>query len=362
MFLNGIPLAAAALFLLLLSSHAFAQNCVDIAVSTYDVMLAENETMADYAALLNNGSEGTFVIDGVDAAESSAFLSASYVSADSTTMEPYGSAELTIRLAASSVESDQTTAVTVGVRGHFQGGQSCSSAQIQSQFEVQVPDSYSPTDDSQAEEEIAPGEDGQQSDESTQAAVATTYYGESNSAVSAAILGALTVEAPGNVFLAKGEKEISIRMTNGSASSADYSIDFIGPVNVSFSGSNGTIGAFSTKYITMRVPYSASLAGQDYESTLLVQSGGEKIEKKIDVSFMEKAAAPAPVPKKDADDFIGSNALVSGFFALFSFDWLGWFGWLFTPENALNLALALIAAVLLIAFIARFVKRLEAKK
>ena len=93
------------------------------------------------------------------------------------------------------------------------------------------------------------------------------------------------------------------------------------------------------------------LINQSYESTLVIELGSEKIIKTINISFKkaQEQLPEKPVPEPGIDLGEVSGSISSGFASL---AFIG-------SENALNLALVFIAAILLIAFIARFIRRIQ---
>lgn len=168
---------------------------------------------------------------------------------------------------------------------------------------------------------------------------------------------AFYIEAPGTVIVQQAQKEALISIRNDSAIEQDYSAHLSAPFSSSLSPSNGKIGAGKTITLSLSISPQETLEGSTYNCLLEVQVGGEKASKNISVIFKEKESEGKP-----QDQTGGNNA---GFFSMawFSASATGLFSYaagLLTPENALNTALAFIAAILLIAFIARFVKRLEA--
>ena len=161
---------------------------------------------------------------------------------------------------------------------------------------------------------------------------------------------ALYVKAPANLIVMDVQKDIPIAITNETEEEQEYNIYFSAPVEYTISPISGKLGAGKTTIITLSIKPDEYLAGTTYEGTLEVEMGEEKAFKGISVIFKEE-----PVEEEEQEENQGT-----GFFAFgdFSAAVLG----LFTPENAINIFLAILAAILLIAFIARFVKRLEASK
>jgi len=160
---------------------------------------------------------------------------------------------------------------------------------------------------------------------------------------------AFTVESPNNVFVFESEKEITIRVFNDSSVQKSLDVKFYSPAHSELIGVQEKIQADSHSSFSIRLLPREDLAGQTYESTLEIELGNTKIIRKIDISFKkpsgESSIIMAPVPPVSPD----FNAIGAGFATL------GMIG----MENALNIVLGIIAAVLLIAFIARFLRRLK---
>lgn len=157
---------------------------------------------------------------------------------------------------------------------------------------------------------------------------------------------ALVVDVPGNIIVQQDEKIVDIKIKNDSDYAQDFSVELSIP-NASIDPSEGSLEAGESVTASLSISPEENLAGSTYAGQLRVSMGEEKETREISVMFKEKATAepkeePAPQP-------------AAGFFALPDLSVF------FTAENALNIVLAIVAAILLIAFIARLVKRLEAK-
>lgn len=170
---------------------------------------------------------------------------------------------------------------------------------------------------------------------------------------------AFYIDAPSTIVVQQAQKEVLVAIGNDAAIEQDFSARLSAPFNSSLSPSSGKISAGRTADLILSISPQEALGGSTYNCLLEVQLGEEKASRNISVIFKEKESKGSQQGETGS-----SNA---GFFSI---AWLsapatGLFSYaagLLTPENALNFALALIAAILLIAFIARFVKRLEASK
>lgn len=161
---------------------------------------------------------------------------------------------------------------------------------------------------------------------------------------------AFTVDAPGSVLVFNSQKEVWITIDNTSSVEKRLNINFFSPANSDLIEVPEKIDSDSQARIILRLFPRDDLIGQTYESTLEIELGNEKIIRKIDVSFKQEGQIiiepVPPEPGPIAPDF---NSITAGFVPLASFG----------AENALNILLALVAAILLIAFIARFLQRIK---
>jgi len=157
-------------------------------------------------------------------------------------------------------------------------------------------------------------------------------------------VSALYLDVSNTVVIQEGQKDIPIAIRNDSYKEENYSIEFSAPFEAIVSSYSGKLGAGKATIATLSIQPNKELAGSTYEGTLEVSMGEEKVSRKIRVLFKEEVLEEEPVEENP----------LTGFYTIA--------GSILTLENALNAFLAVIAAVLLIAFIARYVKRLEAKK
>jgi len=156
---------------------------------------------------------------------------------------------------------------------------------------------------------------------------------------------ALYLDVSSTVVIQEEQKDIPIAIRNDSYKEENYSIEFSAPFEAIVGSYSGKLGAGKATIATLSIMPNEELAGSTYEGTLEVSMGEEKVSRKIRVLFKEEEIL--------REEPVEENSL-TGFYTVA--------GSVLTLENALNAFLAVIAAVLLIAFIARYVKRLEAKK
>ena len=157
---------------------------------------------------------------------------------------------------------------------------------------------------------------------------------------------ALVVDVSGNIIVQQDEKSVDVKIKNDSDYAQDFTIELSIP-NASIDPSEGSLEAGESVTASLSISPEENLAGSTYSGQLRVMMGAKQERREIKAMFKKKAAEkPAEEPEQPGP---------ASFFALPDLSAL------FTAENALNIVLAIVAAVLLIAFIARLVKRLEAK-
>jgi hypothetical protein len=174
----------------------------------------------------------------------------------------------------------------------------------------------------------------------------------------AANAAAFPVEIPGNINVFDAPKEVSLVIRNDSGTEKHFTVDFVAPARIELSEAEGTIPAGGFKKIYVTVFPREDLLEQTYETSLIVELGDEKIVKKVNIIFkpsffQEQDSAQEPTPV----DF----STLTGFFSFFSIPAMN-FGQYFSWETALNVFLVIVAAILLIAFIARFTRRISEAK
>ena len=161
---------------------------------------------------------------------------------------------------------------------------------------------------------------------------------------------AIYVKAPSTIIIQQEQRDVPVTIQNDSYVGQDYSIRLLAPFNSVISPSSGYLGSGKGVIASLSITPSEEFEGSTYEATLEVEIGEEKAFRNVRVIFREE----------EESNGNESETTATGFFTLADFS--GFWAGIFSPENVLNGFLGLIAAILLIAFIARFVKRLEAKK
>lgn len=157
---------------------------------------------------------------------------------------------------------------------------------------------------------------------------------------------AFNVDAPRSIIVFDSPRDIWITVKNDSPIEQNLDVKFFSPAISNLPYVPARIGPYSEAKFAITTLPSNELFGKTYDSTLIVSLGSDKIIRTIGLSF-KKSATPAPVPAQQPSNDV--NQISAGLISLAAFG----------SENALNIALAFIAAILLIAFIARFVRRLN---
>ncbi len=160
-------------------------------------------------------------------------------------------------------------------------------------------------------------------------------------------VAAVGIDGPSTVYLYEDEKQVVVTINNEESFSQDFEIEAICPTAVGLSKEQGTIAGNSGTNVTFTIQPNTSLVGQTYEGRIEVILGDRKFVKNMRLVF--RAEQKQEEKKENENEYNG----FSGLFLLPAS--------ILTLEFAVNVLLVFIAAVLLIAFIARFVKRLEGK-
>ncbi len=148
------------------------------------------------------------------------------------------------------------------------------------------------------------------------------------------IASALSVSIPSNVTGGTEETRFFATIENTSAEEKGLSVSYSSPAKHRLFNVPSTIRANSSATIEIILEPTPELNGAVYSTALTVKLGDETKTRQVNVEFTGTGKQETP----------------TGFFALPN---------ILAPENALNILLAIIAAILLIAFIARFTKRIN---
>ncbi|MDP6670652.1 MAG: hypothetical protein QGI60_02445 [archaeon] len=160
---------------------------------------------------------------------------------------------------------------------------------------------------------------------------------------------AADVDSPGTVYLYDEAKEINVKIVNSEETAQDFSVEFTAPTRFEVNQDSGTVAGNRTKTVSITVFPRSDLVSQTYQSKLEITLGDKKFVKNINLVFRAQQGETPPTIQAPEEPETTNPAV--GFFTLGAMPAL-------TPELALNVVLGLIAAILLIAFIARFTKRM----
>ena len=164
------------------------------------------------------------------------------------------------------------------------------------------------------------------------------------------VVGAEVLELPSQASFYERPVELSFKARNDSAQTQAVTVD-LQVVKFTVLASPGTLNAGETGEVKLRLQPRNDLIGSTYNATLTVRVGAQETRKEIRLSFEKAKQAMNKEPEKPAPPRAGFP--LAGFVVLPS---LGVFN-----GAILNIALAVIAALLLISFIARFTKRIMQK-
>ncbi len=164
----------------------------------------------------------------------------------------------------------------------------------------------------------------------------------------------LIVDVSETIVVKQEQVTVPVSITNDSDATLDYDIELSIPGNASITPPYGSLRPGKKIIASLSISPDNALEGSTYKGSIRVALGEEKATRHVSVLFKEAGEAQPKGDNGGNNEEPALNPL--GFFSLP--DLTG----LFSFENMLNAALALIGAVLLIAFIARFVKRLEGGK
>jgi len=158
----------------------------------------------------------------------------------------------------------------------------------------------------------------------------------------------LALTGSASAFLLEAPSGAFIFVKNDSPIDKTLDVRFFSPATSDLLGVPDVIQANSESKFTLRIYPAKGLEGQTYESTLVVSLDNEKAVRTISLAFKNPAfQRPVPVPEQNQDSGIGF--ISAGFVSLAAIG----------SENALTIVLVIIAAILLIAFIARFLHRIN---
>ncbi len=163
---------------------------------------------------------------------------------------------------------------------------------------------------------------------------------------------AIYVNSPSTIIIQQEQKDLPVTIRNDEEIAQEFSAKIFAPFNAFVSPSSGSLGAGKSTILSLSISPSEELEGNSFETTLEIQIGEEKVFKNVRVIF-KKAI-------EDGEENASGQSIGTGLFTFANFETFT--ASIFTPENAINAVLAVVSAILLIAFISRFVKRVEGSK
>ncbi|GEM_PF-2719670 len=163
---------------------------------------------------------------------------------------------------------------------------------------------------------------------------------------------------PSTIDFFEEPQKITFSVSNPASTTQRVSIEFFAPVETTIE-KPANIEAKKTANVSLILSPKKELTGQNYESTLVVRVGSDETRKRVRLFFHTAAEKPQTIVPadsnaiKDQNAKKDSNANGLNFTALVSF--------LSRPkvELALDIILIIVAAILLVAFIARIVNRVK---
>jgi hypothetical protein len=181
--------------------------------------------------------------------------------------------------------------------------------------------------------------------------------------ISSSVLAAV-LKAPNQVDVSAENQSFEVKVENTSDQAQIFGLEFFAPSSYSLSTVPDTIAPNAKLNITVTLDHDPDLAGQEYTSLLRVRMGDTYSSKDITLTYHDLATvlpdngAGQDNSGQDSQTGQGNQSPASpgtGFFILPS---LG-LGLDPSTEIVVDIVLILIAALLLIAFIARLTKRLR---
>jgi len=184
---------------------------------------------------------------------------------------------------------------------------------------------------------------------------------------------AVSVNVPSTIVVGQEQKDVPITVSVNSSRDTDFEASFSSPFNAYLIPSSGTLKGGKAEILTLSISPNKALEGSNYNVVFEAEIGEEKVFRNVRVIFSEEAgtgqgsAEDNGTGPEAGEGFSGSSGSETGegvieFQAYALAGLYSWVEGLVSFENIVNIVLVVVAAILLIAFIARFVKRLEAEK
>lgn len=169
--------------------------------------------------------------------------------------------------------------------------------------------------------------------------------------LAASIVFAFQNDFPNTLAVERGGTDFTFVVTNNSAKDIDFVAEIVLPSSYQFVGLPKILKANASKEVKLTVFSKPELEGLNYRAKITFYAGDEAVSKKFTVAYNGYDAKTQNISTAKPQDTNPNNLEngLSGFVAFFNSN----------IEFAVITALILVAGVLLIAFISRFVKRIS---
>ena len=165
---------------------------------------------------------------------------------------------------------------------------------------------------------------------------------------------AASVEASSDVFFFEEPNALVVEVLNDSDARKSLSIEFYAPLDFEFVDNTDSLPAHGRQRVAIVMHPRKDLLGSSYLSTLIVKVGEQTFVRAIELHFKEKKAEEPSDGKEGNKGEESDETALAGLFSLISLDWI-------SAELVLDVFLVIVAAVLLLAFISRYSKRVSQK-
>ena len=146
------------------------------------------------------------------------------------------------------------------------------------------------------------------------------------------------------VYVFDSPKEITFVVENRSSVSKELQINFVTSADYDISNYPSELKPHESRKVSMTIYPEKNFEGSVFESQLVIRLGNETQVKNMIIEFRET---------ENSEETAGQVALASGFFTLFDAVDNGGL-----PALVFDVLLIVVAAILLIAFISRYTKRI----
>ena len=166
----------------------------------------------------------------------------------------------------------------------------------------------------------------------------------------------IAINTPSKVIIDDKEKTFQITLKNQFNETTQFEFNFFSPASYRISNVPSKLGPHESKNINITIKHADDLVGPTYSALFRITSTEFTVEKEVKLEFLdlkEVEFKEAIEEKKSVQEkkSTPTNNLSVGLIGLISFP--------VVSEMVLDAILILIAAILLIAFISRFVNRIQ---